>query len=131
MLSTTIYIWIKAQKKKKARNSCSSSAFSWLTMHYNHIFRILKQPFRHLVYKMQHQMKRWSMMILPIEICYPPIKSLVIILGFTYIKNKIFVFMILFKKLFYLYRKFIFNVFKIIVLINCSVNFNIVLEDKN
>jgi hypothetical protein len=75
-------------------------------------------------------MKRWSMMILPIEIGYFPIKSLVIVLCFAYIKYEIFVFMILIKKLFYLYRNFIFNVIKIIVLFNCRVKFNIILVKK-
>jgi hypothetical protein len=104
MLSTTINILIKSQKEKQTGHSCAGPTFSRLTMHNNYIFRILHQPFLHVVNQLQHHMKRRSVMVLPVVVCNSPLKSLMVIFCFTYIENEIFVFMIFFKKLLYLYR---------------------------
>ena len=69
-------------------------------MNYDDIFRILLEPFLHLISQLEQHMKCWGMMVLPVVVRHPSIEPILVVLFLTDVKYIIFSWMSLIKELF-------------------------------
>jgi len=82
------------QEETCASRPCSS--FARVTVNGYHIFRVLLQPFVHLIDKREKYMERRCMMVFPIEVGYTILEFCCVISFFAYIENVIFIWVLVF-----------------------------------